>query len=133
RIAGPATRSTAARQRDSGISLKPENTCPSLNTPTPDDCYSYLRATTGSTHAALRAGTTLAIKATIARTADMGKKVKASVELTPYKTLESSRVAANDPDSPRITPAAVNNADCPSTCLIMLPSPAPSAILTPIS
>src|SRR5215510_9167017 len=66
--------------------------------------YSYLSAIIGSTRVALRAGRNDAQKATIASSHPTAMNVIGSVELTPNRTLDITRVRANAPTAPAMTP-----------------------------
>src|SRR5205085_1157622 len=59
----------------------------SLDSPASLDCYSYLKATIGSTFVARRAGTKQAARATPARISEISVKVSGSVALMPNNRL----------------------------------------------
>src|SRR5258708_35945376 len=95
--------------------------------------YSYLRATIGSTLAALRAGSSAASAATTIISMDAIEMVAGSVGLTPNNNPEMSRDATSANGTPMAMPASTSNKLSRSTIPSMLARVAPSASRMPIS
>ena len=90
-------------------------------------------ALVGSTPAARRAGTTLAISPTKPRPSATITNVSGSLAVTPNNCAESTRVAANDALIPTSNPIEIGIAACRTTRPTTSRLVAPSAMRTPIS
>src|SRR5262245_44226047 len=81
----------------------------------PHSDYSCLRAITGSTFVARRAGRSAASSATAVSNSVITAKVNGSVALTPNNRVFINRVSANAPASPTNTPAPARTIPRPTT------------------
>ena len=99
----------------------------------PPRFHSALRATIGSTFAALRAGIQQASNATISCRIAITVNVSGSVALTPKSKPCSNRVSAKAVSKPRPMPITINLMPCHKTSLRIALVCAPSASRMPIS
>ena len=95
--------------------------------------YSYLRATSGSTFVARRAGSAHASTAAPSDTKTTIKYVAGSEAVTPNNMLDIHRVSANAPAKPIVVPITVSNIPLRITISRIPGLRAPSAMRMPIS